>query len=90
MMSPFGIQTAEFADGSNIVQSEPTTNFLTDRGLIDSMRVLCGERKEMTLINKEYRLVAQIDDSSRTATAGGECQIINGKIGMAYQPEEQL
>ncbi|MBT42209.1 MAG: cyanophycinase [Idiomarina sp.] len=90
MMSPFGIQTAEFADGSNIVQSEPTTNFLTDRGLIDSMRVLCGERKEMTLINKEYRLVAQVDDSSRTATAGGECQIINGKIGMAYQPEEQL
>ncbi|HAD49011.1 MAG TPA: cyanophycinase [Idiomarina sp.] len=90
MMSPFGMQTAEFADGSNIVQSEPTTNFLTDRGLIDSMRVLCGDRKEMTLINKEYRLVAQIDDSSRTATAGGECQIINGKIGMAYQPEEQL
>lgn len=90
MMSPLGLQTAEFAAGNNIVQAEPTTNFLTDRGLIDSMRVLCGERKEMTLINQDYRLVARIDDSSRTATAGGECQIINGKIGIAHQPEEQL
>ncbi|WP_404400691.1 cyanophycinase [Idiomarina seosinensis] len=90
MIKPFGLQTAEFAEGSNIVQSEPTTNFLSDRGLIDSMRVLCGEREQMTLLNKQYRLIAQIDDSSRTASAGGECQIVNGKIGMAYQPEEEL
>ena len=90
MMSPFGLQTAEFSEDSDIVQVEPTTNFLSDRGLIDSMRVLCGERKEMTLLNKAYRLVAQIDESSRTASAGGECQIINGRIGIAYQPEEQL
>ena len=90
MMNPFGLQTAEFSKGSNIVKTEPTTNFLSDRGLIDSMRVLCGDRKEMTLLNNDYRLVARIDDSSRTASAGGECQIINGKIGIAYQPEEQL
>lgn len=90
MMNPFGLQTAEFSKGSNIVKTEPITNFLSDRGLIDSMRVLCGDRKEMTLLNNDYRLVARIDDSSRTASAGGECQIINGKIGIAYQPEEQL
>jgi len=90
MISPFGLQTAEFAEGENIVQAEPTTNYLTDRGFIDSMRVLCGERTEMTLLNKEYRLVAQLDDSSRTASAGGECQIINGKLGIAHQPEEAL
>ncbi|MGM0481519.1 MAG: cyanophycinase [Pseudomonadota bacterium] len=90
MINPFGLQTAEFADGSNIVQSDPTTNFLSDRGLIDSMRVLCGERDQITLLNKQYRLIAQTDDSSRSASAGGECQIINGKIGIAYQPEEQL
>lgn len=90
MINPQGLQTAEFADGSNIVQEDPTTNFLTDRGLIDSMRVLCGDREQITLINKEYRLLAQAGKSSRTATAGGECQIINGKIGIAYQPQEEL
>lgn len=90
MMTPFGVQTAEFSDATDIVQAEPTTNFLSDRGLIDSMRVLCGDRKEITLLNKQYRLLARVDESSRTAMAGGECQIINGKIGIAYQPEEQL
>ena len=91
MMNPYGLQTAEFSDQSGIVKENPTTNFLTDRGLVDSIRVLCGEeRNEVTLLNKDYRLIARINDASRTAEAGGECQVINGKIGIAYQPEEKL
>lgn len=90
MMNPNGLQTAEFSDSSSVVKENPTTNFLTDRGLIDSIRVLCGEREQVTLINKAYRLIAQAGDSSLTASAGGECQVLNGKMGIAYQPEEKL
>lgn len=90
VISPFGLQTAEFAESDDVVQTAPTTNFLTDRGLIDSMRILCGERNQVSLLNKSYRLVAQKGESSRVQAAGGECQIVNGSIGIAYQPEEKL
>jgi len=90
VISPFGLQTAEFAESDDVVQTQPTTNFLTDRGLIDSMRILCGERNQVSLLNKSYRLVAQKGESSRVQAAGGECQIVNGSIGIAYQPEEKL
>ncbi|ASG64808.1 cyanophycinase [Idiomarina piscisalsi] len=90
VISPFGLQTAEFAESDDVVQTQPTTNFLTDRGLIDSMRILCGERNQVSLLNKSYRLVAQRGESSRVQAAGGECQIVNGSIGIAYQPEEKL
>lgn len=90
VISPFGLQTTEFAESDNVVQTAPTTNFLRDRGLIDSMRILCGERNQVSLLNKSYRLVAQKGESSRVQAAGGECQIVNGSIGIAYQPEEKL
>lgn len=90
VISPFGLQTTEFAESDDVVQTAPTTNFLTDRGLIDSMRILCGERNQVSLLNKSYRLVAQKGESSRVQAAGGECQIVNGSIGIAYQPEEKL
>ena len=90
MISPYGLQTAEFAEGDDVVQTEPTTNFLSDRGLIDSMRILCGERKQVSLLNKDYRLIAQRGESSRVKSSGGECQVINGSIGIAWQPQEQL
>jgi hypothetical protein len=54
------------------------------------MRILCGERNQVSLLNKSYRLVAQKGESSRVQAAGGECQIVNGSIGIAYQPEEKL
>ncbi|RDX34424.1 cyanophycinase [Idiomarina abyssalis] len=90
VISPYGLQTAEFAEGDDVVQTEPTTNFLSDRGLIDSMRILCGERKQVSLLNKDYRLIAQRGESSRVKSSGGECQVINGSIGIAWQPQEQL
>ncbi|MGM0907273.1 MAG: cyanophycinase [Pseudomonadota bacterium] len=90
VISPYGLQTAEFAEGDDVVQTEPTTNFLSDRGLIDSMRILCGERKQVSLLNKDYRLIAQRGESSRVQSSGGECQVINGSIGIAWQPQEQL
>lgn len=90
VISPYGLQTAEFAEGDEVVQARPTTNFLTDRGLIDSMRILCGEREQVSLLNKEYRLIAKRGESSRVQSAGGECQIVNGSIGIAWQPEEKL
>lgn len=90
VISPFGLQTAEFAQSDEVVQTQPTTNFLTDRGLIDSMRILCGERDQVSLLNKSYRLIAQKGESSRVQSAGGECQIVNGSIGIAWQPEEKL
>jgi len=90
VISPYGLQTAEFAEGDDVVQTEPTTNFLSDRGLIDSMRILCGERKQLSLLNKDYRLIAQRGESSRVQSSGGECQVINGSIGIAWQPQEQL
>ncbi|MCK7459785.1 cyanophycinase [Idiomarina aminovorans] len=90
VISPYGLQTAEFAEGDDVVQTEPTTNFLTDRGFIDSMRILCGERQQVNLLNKDYRLIAQRGESSRVQSSGGECQIINGSIGIAWQPQEKL
>lgn len=90
VISPYGLQTAEFAEGDEVVQARPTTDFLTDRGLIDSMRILCGERDQVSLLNKEYRLIAKRGESSRVQSAGGECQIVNGSIGIAWQPEEKL
>ncbi len=90
VISPYGLQTAEFAEGDDVVQEEPTTNFLSDRGLIDSMRILCGERKQVSLLNKDFRLIAQRGESSRVQSSGGECQIVNGSIGIAWQPQEKL
>ncbi|MCP1338920.1 cyanophycinase [Idiomarina sp. M1R2S28] len=90
VISPYGLQTAEFAEGDDVIQEEPTTNFLSDRGLIDSMRILCGERKQVSLLNKDFRLIAQRGESSRVQSSGGECQIVNGSIGIAWQPQEQL
>lgn len=90
VISPFGMKTAEFAKGDEVVQAAPTTNFLSDRGLIDSMRILCGDREQFSLLNKEYRLMVQLSESSRVQSSGGECQVINGSIGIAWQPQEQL
>ncbi|MDV6316674.1 cyanophycinase [Idiomarina sp. HP20-50] len=90
VISPYGIKTAEFAEGDDVVQTAPTTNFLTDRGLIDSMRILCGDREQFSLLNKDYRLMVQLSESSRVQSSGGECQVINGSIGIAWQPQEQL
>ena len=54
------------------------------------MRILCGERKQVSLLNKDFRLIAQRGESSRVQSSGGECQIVNGSIGIAWQPQEKL
>ncbi|RUO79958.1 cyanophycinase [Idiomarina tyrosinivorans] len=91
LMTPTGIETAEFAKDLDVVKAQPTTDFLTDRGLTDSIRVLCdSDKTSLKLLSKDFQAVVQLDDASRTQAAGGECQIINGRLGIAWQPQASL
>ncbi|EKE80935.1 cyanophycinase [Idiomarina xiamenensis] len=91
LLTPRRVAVAKLANEHDVVKVEPTTRFLDNRGAIDSMRVLCrGERKQINLLQDDFSLMMQVDDDSVLQAAGGECQVLNGRMGIVWQPEKQL
>ncbi|PTB90263.1 cyanophycinase [Pseudidiomarina aestuarii] len=84
------INAVRFATDGKIIQAEPTTRFLDDRGMIDSMRLLCRDRKQFNLLQGEYRLTVLADDNTRSQVSGGECQVMNGRVGIALETPEKF
>ncbi|HET8816489.1 MAG TPA: cyanophycinase [Pseudidiomarina sp.] len=84
------INAVRFATDGSIVQTEPTTRFLDDRGMIDSLRLLCRDREQFTLLQEDYRLTVLADENTRTQISGGECQVMNGRVGIALETPEKF
>ncbi|SFR50443.1 hypothetical protein SAMN04488070_1569 [Pseudidiomarina maritima] len=82
-----GIVDVRFAQSEEVVQEPPTTRFLSDRGMVDSLRLLCQERNSFNLIEKEFRLMVAGDDATKRVKAGGECQVTDARIGLSWQPD---
>lgn len=84
------VTNVEFSTQLDLIKVEPTSNFMSDRGAVDAMRLFCQERKQIRLAQDEFVMVMQIDDETRTQKAGAECQIYNGRMGISYEPQQQL
>lgn len=77
----------KFATGEGVVAEAPTTRFLNDRGMVDTMRLLCQGRDSVNLIENEFRLLVVADDNTQRQRSGGECQVSHARVGLSWQPE---
>lgn len=86
-MTDNGVRNIELAEGEGVVQEQPTTRFLNNRGMVDSLRLLCQKRDSFNLVQNEFRLMVVGDESTKRQKAGGECQVTDARIGVSWQPE---
>ncbi|WP_127346227.1 cyanophycinase [Pseudidiomarina mangrovi] len=84
------IADVQLATAGRVVTEAPTTRFLSDRGLADSLRLLCNERDSVTALDGQFRLTLLGDDSTTRQIAGGECQVMNARMGIAWEPQKNL
>ncbi|WP_369742842.1 cyanophycinase [Pseudidiomarina sp. PP-1MA] len=82
------ISNVTFAKRDNVVQEDPTTRFLNKRGAVDSLRLICQQRDQFNLIENEFRLMVIADDATQRQKSGGECQVMNARMGISWQPEK--
>ncbi|RUO63682.1 cyanophycinase [Pseudidiomarina insulisalsae] len=79
-----------FAEDAQVVQVEPTTNFISSRGLYDSLRLLCRDRETVEVKWQQFTMTLIGGEGTETALAGAECQVQNARIGMQYAPAERF
>lgn len=84
------IADVQLASTGRVVTEAPTTRFLSSRGLADSLRLLCNERDTVTALDGQFRLTLLADDSTTRQIAGGECQVLNARMGIAWEPQQNL
>ena len=84
------IRNVSFAETAELVQVEPTTNFLESRGLYDSQRLLCRGRESVEVKQNEYVLNLLGGEGVRNQAAGAECQLMNARIGLQYAPSQRF
>jgi cyanophycinase-like exopeptidase len=84
------ITEVQLTTTGRVVTEAPTTRFLTNRGLADSLRLLCNERDTVTALDGQFRLTLLGDDSTTRQIAGGECQVLNARMGIAWEPQKNL
>lgn len=84
------INAVEFAEDAKVVQVEPTTNFVTSRGLYDSLRLLCRDREVVEVKWEQFTMTLMGGEGTKTQLAGAECQVQNARIGMQYAPAERF
>jgi len=89
-ISDKGISDVQLSDTIDLITAEPRTKFMSDRGAIDALRLLCSERQQMRLVEDAFTMMLQTDENSVTKKTGGECQIMDGRIGVIYQEQKQL
>jgi cyanophycinase-like exopeptidase len=77
----------KLASSDEVVLEEPTTQFLNNRGMVDSLRLLCQERNSFNLLQKDFRLMVVGDEATKRVKAGGECQVTDARIGISWQPD---
>jgi len=85
-----GISNVSFAEDAELVQLEPTTNFLENRGLYDSQRLLCRGRENVEVKQNEFVLNLLGGEGVTSKTAGAECQLLNARIGLQYAPSQRF
>lgn len=89
-ISDSDISDVKLSESIGLITAEPTRKFMEARGAIDALRLLCSDRNQMRLVEDAFTMVVQVDDSSTTQKTGGECQILNGRIGVMYDAPEQF
>ncbi|MEX1221756.1 MAG: cyanophycinase [Idiomarina sp.] len=89
-ISDSDISDVQLSDNVGLITAEPSTKFMAARGSIDALRLLCSERNQMRLVEDAFTMILQVDDASTTKKTGGECQILNGRIGVMYDAPKQF
>ncbi|WP_258240859.1 cyanophycinase [Pseudidiomarina homiensis] len=84
------VSAVTFAENAEVVQVEPTTNFIASRGLYDSLRLLCRDRESIEVKWEQFTMTLIGGDDVKTQKAGAECQVQNARIGMQYAPSESF
>lgn len=84
------VNAVTFAEDAQVVQVEPTTNFIANRGLYDSLRLLCREREVVEVKWEQFTMTLMGGEDTKSQTAGAECQVQNARIGMQYAPSESF
>lgn len=85
-----GVSNVTLASEAEVVQLEPTTNFLSSRGMYDALRLLCRERDSVEVKQDEFTLTLLGGEAATKQKAGAECQVQNARIGMQYAPPEKF
>ena len=86
----YDLADVSFASTGTVVTETPTNAFLDNRGMIDSLRLFCQDATNFELLQSAYKLVAMRDDNTQVQKAGGECQVLNARVGIVYQPQAQF
>lgn len=63
-----------------------TTRFLGDTGVYDNIARLCEGREQLQLLQEDFVFLMQAGEDTETKRAQGRCQVINGTVGIAWQP----
>lgn len=66
-----------------------TTRFLGDTGVYDNIARLCEGREQLQLLQDDFVFLMQRGEDTETKRAQGRCQVVNGTLGIAWQPQEQ-
>ena len=84
------ISNVSFAEDAEVVQLEPTTNFLENRGLYDAQRLLCRERESVEVKQNEFVMNLLGGEGVTSKKAGAECQLLNARICLQYAPSQSF
>ncbi|MCC5879984.1 MAG: cyanophycinase [Idiomarina sp.] len=63
-----------------------TTRFLGDTGVYDNIARLCEGREQLQLLQEDFVFLMQAGEDTETKRAQGRCQVVNGTVGIAWQP----
>lgn len=80
------VTQVELAEQRPYRAESTTTRFLDDTGVSDNIARLCEGREQLQLLQNDFMFLMQRGENTQTKSAPGRCQVVNGTVGVAWQP----
>lgn len=81
------IEDIQMAQQQRFRPESITTRFLGDTGFYDNVARLCEGREQQQLLQDDFTLLMQRTEQTETLRTEGRCQVVNGTLGIAWQPQ---
>lgn len=82
------VTNVELAEQRAYRPESVSVRFLESTGVYDNIARLCEGREQMQLLQDDFVFLMQRNEDTQTLRAQGRCQVVNGTVGIAWQPEE--
>lgn len=81
------VEAVELAEQRPYRPESVSVRFLESTGVYDNIARLCEGREQMQLLQEDFIFLMQQGEDTQTLRVQGRCQVVNGTVGIAWQPE---